>query len=132
MIINLNQEIERLIAIGITDFISSGEPGFDQIAAALIIAKKEMGQNVRLIFALSCKGEDEPDSDAQTQLTQNVLAEADEIVVPAGSGIEQRDRYMIERSAHCICALVAVHSRTGQVVRDAMQEGLAVYHTVCR
>ncbi|NLO84719.1 MAG: DUF1273 domain-containing protein [Clostridiales bacterium] len=43
IILNLDREIENLIAKGITDFISGGAIGFDQIAASLIIAKKKMG-----------------------------------------------------------------------------------------
>jgi len=40
IIIRLDEEIDRLIVQGITDFISGGALGFDQIAASLIIAKK--------------------------------------------------------------------------------------------
>jgi len=48
----LNDEIDMLIHQGVTNFISGGVLGFDQLAASLIIAKKELGANVRLIFAL--------------------------------------------------------------------------------
>jgi len=39
----LSDEIENLIRQGVTDFISGGALGFDQIAASLVVAKKEMG-----------------------------------------------------------------------------------------
>lgn len=42
IIIRLNQEVDNLISQGITDFISGGAIGFDQIAASVITAKKEM------------------------------------------------------------------------------------------
>lgn len=48
----LNHEIDDLIRHGVTDFISGGAPGFDHIAAALVIAKKEMGQKIRLIVSV--------------------------------------------------------------------------------
>lgn len=50
IIIRLNQEVDNLISQGVTNFISGGVLGFDQIAASLIVAKKEMGYNVRLIL----------------------------------------------------------------------------------
>lgn len=60
IILNLDREIENLIAKGVTDFISGGAIGLDQIAASLILAKKEMGNaNIRLIFALPCKNQEE-------------------------------------------------------------------------
>ena len=40
----LDQEVDNLISQGVTDFISGGALGFDQIAASLIVAKKEMGR----------------------------------------------------------------------------------------
>lgn len=44
ILINLDREIEALIASGITDFVSGGALGFDQTAASLILVKKETGK----------------------------------------------------------------------------------------
>lgn len=52
---HLDREVEFLMRQGVTSFISGGAPGFDLVAAALIVAKKEIGRNVRLIFALPTK-----------------------------------------------------------------------------
>lgn len=43
----------------VTDFVSVGGLGFDQIAASLIIEKKQQGSDVRLVFALPCRNQDE-------------------------------------------------------------------------
>lgn len=43
MVKRLDREVENLIGLGVTNFISGGALGFDQIAASLIVAKKEMG-----------------------------------------------------------------------------------------
>lgn len=80
IVIRLNQEVDNLISQGVTDFISGGALGFDQIAASLIVAKKEMGHNVRLIFALPCKNQDELWSAEQKRLYHSLLGEADEII----------------------------------------------------
>lgn len=69
IVLNLNREVENLIAQGVTDFISGGALGSDQVAASLIIAKKEMGQRNRLIFALPCKNQDEFWAEGQKHYT---------------------------------------------------------------
>lgn len=43
IMLNLSQEVDGLINQGVYNFISGGALGFDQIAAALIIAKKRPG-----------------------------------------------------------------------------------------
>lgn len=56
IIIRLNQEVDNLINQGVTNFISGGVLGFDQIAASVITAKKEMGYDVKLVFAVQKSG----------------------------------------------------------------------------
>ena len=130
VVINLNREVDRLIAQGVTDFISGGALGFDQIAASLIVAKKEMGQRIRLVFALPCKNQDALWSGEQRRLYRNLLVEADEIIYVseeyAEGCMDKRNRYMVDRSAYCICALFHSISGTGQTVRYANQKGQGV------
>ena len=80
IVTNLDREIDALIEKGVTEFISGGALGFDQIAASLIVAKKEMGINIRLVFALPCRNQDELWEPKQKELYRNLLDEADEIV----------------------------------------------------
>ena len=130
IVLNLNREIENLIAQGVTDFISGGALGFDQSADSLIIAKKEMGCEIRLIFALPCKNQDEFWMDKQKHLYHNILAEADEVIYVSeeydNGCMKKRNRYMVDRSAYCICALLHPMSGTDQTVRYARQQGLKV------
>lgn len=80
ILMKLDAEIDRLIGDGVTDFISGGALGFDQIAASLIIAKKQMGRNIRLVLALPCRDQDQFWNERQRALYQNLLKEADEII----------------------------------------------------
>ena len=102
ILICLNQEVNKLIGQGVTDFISGGALGFDQIAASLIVAKKEMGHNVRLIFALPCRNQDELWDADQKRLYHSLLDEADEIIYVSkeytDSCMKRRNRYMVDRS----------------------------------
>ena len=126
----LDHEIDCLISQGVTDFISGGGLGFDQLAASLIIVKKEMGQDIRLIFALSCKNQDELWNAEQKGLHRNLIAEADQIIYVAeeysDGCVKKRNRYMVDQSLYCICAQLHPFSGTNQTVRYARLKGLRV------
>ncbi|MDK2812886.1 MAG: hypothetical protein PWQ08_141 [Clostridiales bacterium] len=130
IVINLDYEIETLIQKGVTTFISGGALGFDQIAASLVIAKKEMGRDIRLVFALPCRDQDERWNADQKRLYHNLLAEADEIVFVSeeytDGCMKKRNRYMVDRSAYCICAQLHPMSGTAQTMRYAQRKGLRV------
>lgn len=134
IVINLDREVERLIGQGVTTFISGGALGFDQVAASLIIAKKEMGRDIHLLFALPCRNQDELWSAEQKQLYHNLLMAADEVIYVSekytDGCMKKRNRYMVDHSAHCICALLYSRSGTDQTVRYARQNGLRVINVV--
>ena len=130
MLRNLDRAIDILIAKGVTDFISGGALGFDQTAASLIAAKKETGQNIRLIFALPCKNQDALWSGKQRMFYKELLAKADETIYVSEEYddfcMHKRNNYMVEHSAYCICALLYEKSGTGQTVRYAQKKGLRI------
>ncbi len=134
IVINLDRKIEKLIVDGVTDFISGGALGFDQIAASLIAAKKEMGRNIRLIFALPCKSQDAQWSEKQKELYNGLLGKADEVILVSENYdqfcMKGRNQYMVERSAYCICALIQEKSGTGQTVRFANKKGLKICNVI--
>jgi uncharacterized phage-like protein YoqJ len=126
----LNKEVDRIIEQGITAFISGGALGFDQIAASLIVSKKEQGADIQLIFALPCHNQDEKWTDRQKQLYRSLLNEADEIHYVSEeytpNCMNERNIFMVNNSAFCICALTKDISGTGQTVRYARQQGLEI------
>lgn len=128
----MNEELDRLIQEGVTDFISGGALGFDQIATSLVIAKKEMGANIRLIFALPCRNQDEDWTAEQKLLYRSLLFEADEIRYISEEYsldcMKKRNYYMVENSGYCICALIKTPSGTSQTVRYAKEKGLHIMH----
>lgn len=126
----LDIAINGLIDKGVTDFISGGAIGFDLIAASLIVTKKEMGHDVRLIFALPCRNQDEKWSDGQKKLYHDLLGEADEVIYVSekysDGCMKKRNRYMVDNSAYCICAHLHQMSGTDQTVRYAQRKGLII------
>ena len=133
-IIRLGQEVENLINMEVTDFLPGGALGFDQISASLIIAKKEMDRKIRLIFALPCKNQDEFWSDKQKRLYHNIIAEVDEVIYVSeeysNGCMKKRNRYMVDQSAYCICALLRPMSGTNQTVRYSRQKGVQVINVI--
>jgi len=134
ILINLNQEIDMLMTYGVTEFISGGALGFDQIAASLIVAKKEMGKKIRLIFALPCRNQDARWNERQAKLYQSLLGEADEVIYVSEKYdpfcMKRRNQYMVEHSAYCVCALLHEKSGTAQAVRYARKKGLSVLNVI--
>ncbi len=126
----LNDALEQLILQGVTDFLCGGTRGFDQIAAALVIAKKEMGRNIRLTFALPCRDQDALWLAGEKKLYRRLLAEADHIHYVCeqydSDCMKLRNRYMVDHSSYCVCALIYKASGTFQTVGYARQKGVRV------
>lgn len=127
---NLNIEVDRLISMGVTDFISGGALGFDQIAASLIIGKKEENKQIRLIFALPCKQQEQFWIKDQKKLYKKLLKEADEIIYISleydSLCMKKRNYYLVDSAEFCICAYTNKNSGTGQTVRYAKQRGISI------
>jgi len=126
----LNEEVDRLISQGVTNFISGGGLGFDHITASLIVTKKQQGADIRLIFALPCRNQDEKWTDRQKQLYRSLLGEADAVHYVSEEYtpdcMKERNYYMVDNSAFCICAFLRDISGTGQTVRYAERQGLQI------
>ncbi len=130
ILIRLNHGVEKLIEQGVTTFISGGRSGFDQIAASLIVAKKEMGGKIRLLFVLPCKNQDDFWGPEQKEFYHKLLPEADEVIYVSqeyrDDCIKKQKHYMIDRSAYCICAYFCPAGRTSQTIRYARKKGLKI------
>lgn len=131
---NLDRAVEDLISHGVNTFISGGALGFDQIAVSLIVAKKETRQDVRLVFALPCKNQDKFWNKEQKRLYRDLLAEADEVIYVSEEYYDgcmiKRNRYMVDCSDYCVCAMLYPRSGTGHTVRYAIERGLRVVNVV--
>ena len=126
----LHIEMENLIQEGVTDFLSAGALGFDLLAAALIAAKKETGSDIRLIFMLPCRKQDELWNDDEKRLYHHLLQEADKTVYVSDEYdpgcMEKGNRAMVDRADVCVCALVRRMSGTAQTVDDTQRKGLEI------
>jgi uncharacterized phage-like protein YoqJ len=130
----LNNEMDTLIRQGVENFIFSGAPGFDQMAASLIVAKKEMGNNIRLIFALTYKNHDEHWNAEQKKLLHKLLAEADEIIYVSekyqDNCTKKRNRYMAEHSMYCMYVRGYSFNGKDRIRKYMRQKGLKIINVV--
>jgi len=126
----LDEAVDQLIQQGVTDFLCGGAVGFDHICASMIITKKQQGADIRLLFALPCRNQDEKWTDRQKQLYRSLLGEADAVHYVSEEYtpdcMKKRNYYMVDSSAYCICAMTKDISGTGQTVRYAQQQGLQI------
>lgn len=133
---NLHREIDALIEGGVRDFLSGGALGFDQIAASIILDKRQMCRDVRLILTLPCKDQDARWNEGQRVAYRALLRRADEVIYVSEAYDEgcmkRRNAYMVARSDFCLCALLRERSCAGQTVRLARQSGLKVIDVIAR
>ena len=119
--IRLDEEIDRLINLGVNNFILSGEPGFDQLAAEAVIKKRDSGQNIRLILALPCRA---------LGKSRALKILADEVIYVSESNssdcVIKCNKYMVDHSKYCICALTHAGSAIAQCVCYALGSGVTV------
>lgn len=127
---NLSREIDALIERGVTRFISGGALGFDQMVASVLLQKRDAGMAVNIILALPCEEQDKFWRYDDRMRYAILLGKADEIIYVSEkyshSCMSKRNKYMVENSGYCICALLEQRSGTGQTVRFARDSGLEV------
>lgn len=130
ILLHLNKEIETLIDAGVTTFISGGAQGFDQIAASLVAAKKEMGHHIFLVLALPYPNQHKSWQVRAKELYEYLLETADEVhyisETCTNNCMRERNHYMVEHSAYCICALLPGKNGAEQTVRYAKQKNLHI------
>jgi len=95
----LNSAIDTLARNGVTDFISLGKKGFDLLAAALVLARRESGMPVRLIVAMPrtdlLRLSPAPDRD----LLYRILNEADKVLYTT----EKPIKLVFDHASVCLC-----------------------------
>ena len=104
------------------------------MAASMIIAKKEAGEDIWLIFALPCQNQEKNWLDGQKDLYRCLLLEADEIIYVSDEYtydcMKKRNYFMVDNSDYFICALIYENTGTAQTVDYARQKGLCIVSVV--
>ena len=125
--------IRDLYARGVRHFGAGGARGFDALASERVLALKGELPDLSLILVLPFPEQYRQEGNwSRAELAQfdALLLRADKVVtLEAGysPGVYQRrNRYLVDRSAYCVCYLQRMRSGTGGTVRYARSRGLEI------
>lgn len=128
----LREEIAFLVEEHhVTTFLAGGALGFDTIAAQEVLrARGERFPHLRLELVLPYVGQETNWSQRDAAIYRTMLRQADLVVYIAGQYTQgcmfQRNRYLVDHSAYCLCYQVRKRGGTAYTVRYAENQGLTV------
>lgn len=128
----LRQEIARLEKGGVDTFLAGGAMGFDTLAAQEVLrARGSLFPWLRLVLVLPCLGQESRWPARDAAVYRGLLRQADQVIYTADvyskGCMFQRNRFLVEHSAHCICFLKdRARGGTAYTVGYARQQGLPV------
>ncbi len=129
----LREEIVRLAEGGVDTFLAGGALGFDTMAAQETLrVRAEDFPNLCLVLVLPCLGQEARWSQRDAAVYRGLMRSAGEVIytgdVYTRSCMFVRNRYLVDRSSHCLCYLAgdAARGGTAYTVKYALQQGLDV------
>lgn len=124
--IRLDAVLETLYQRGFRDFFSGAALGFDMLAAEAVIHLKELHPDVNLRLAIPCSTQSDRWTAADCARYERMLYHADTTHVLSReyySGCMQvRNRFMVDRSAFCLCYLTHLKGGTMSTVAYAVEQ----------
>lgn len=127
-------EIERLISLGVTEFLSGGVCGWDLLCAGVVADIKHTCREVKLRFILACppyENSEKWEKNDQDELYR-LMKSADSVEVLSDSfckgSVRFRNRRLVEGADVCLCWFNE-HKFTGntlQTVHLAKKRGIEV------
>ncbi|MBR6029902.1 MAG: DUF1273 family protein [Clostridia bacterium] len=126
----LDQCLRHLYRLGYRTFYCGAALGFDMLAAERTLYLRARCPEVRLVMVLPCADQDARWPERERNRHLYLTGAADERVVLAPGYYEGcmmvRNRWMVDRSAFCLCYLIAPKGGTVSTVTCAAREGLAL------
>lgn len=128
----LEQKIRQQHAAGFRRFASGGAPGFDLLAAEVLLELKAELPDLELHMLLPCKQQDRGYSPEDRAGYRAILARADSIRYTAERYYKgcmlTRDRALAAAADACICYLTHGQSGTAYTVRHVLLRDVPVYN----
>ncbi len=118
--------------MGVKTFYAGGALGFDSLAAEAVIEQRRERRDIRLVIVVPCRDQATRWSAADKARYERINRDADEVICLAEryfSGcMHQRNRYMVDHSAYCICYLTEQTGGTAYTVQYARERGLRIFN----
>lgn len=128
----LKKAIISLIEKGVVFFGAGGALGFDMLAEEIVLQLKEYYPQIRLVLVLPCPTQEQTLkwSSEQKERYNNIYKMADKIRILSphytNSCMLNRNRHMINNSAHLISYLRENHGGTYYTVNYAEKQGIDI------
>lgn len=128
--VKLDLLLPKLYQQGYRRFLCGGALGFDTLAAEAVMRLQATHSDVMLVMAIPCATQAMRWNEADTRRYEQILYAADEthVLSPAyyNGCMMVRNRFMVDRSALCVCYLNKMKGGTMSTVAYAVQEKLSV------
>ena len=135
----IRSAVRSLVKKGVRHFITGGALGFDTVAAATIINMRDNealtdadGSPVRITLSLAipCPTQSSRWSFADKTLYSSIMRSADEVTLVSErytpDCMFRRNRYMVDRSAYCICYVTKESGGSYYTMNYAKAGGLGI------
>ena len=129
--------IQRLNEVnGVTNFYAGGCTGFDTLAAQTVLEYMEDHAEVRLIIVVPYADQSKGWSQEEKDEYERIRGAASDVVCLAGhyfnGCMQKRNRYMVDRSAVCVCYQTKNDGGTASTVKYAKWRGVSVENLVSK
>ena len=135
----IRSAVRSLVKKGVRHFVTGGALGFDTVAAATIINMRDNealtdadGSPVRITLSLAipCPTQSSRWSFADRTLYNSIMRSADEVTLVyeryTPDCMFRRNRYMVDRSAYCICYVTKESGGSYYTMNYAKAGGLGI------
>lgn len=130
LIDSMQKVLECLYQHGYRDFISGAALGFDILAAEQVLQLRSRHPDVRLLLAIPCSSQADRWRTEDCQRYERLLYNADATYVLSRQYyvgcMQVRNRFMVDRSAICLCYLRHMKGGTMSTVAYAMEQSCPV------
>lgn len=126
----LEEQIDKAIEDGYTDFISGTQRGVDIWAAEIVLKKKDEGKQVRLICAAPWDGVESRWEFSWKKRYKYIMTNADEVhyicKTPGRKAFFLRNYWMVDHSSMVIAAYTGAPGGTKETMEYAKKKGVEV------
>ena len=133
----LMQQILQFYEMGVRDFITGGAQGFDTLAALQVLILRDADhKDIRLHLALPCRNQCRGWPAKNVRLYESILKRADSVHLLSQTYhrgcMHERNRFMVDHSAYCICYQTHAGGGTDYTVKYARDNQLKIVNVAPR
>ena len=119
-------------SMNIKTFYAGGTLGFDTLAAEAVIACRKERPDIRLVIVVPCEDQDKKWGIKDKIRYYLIKQAADDVICLSDhyyrGCMHQRNRYLVDHSAACICYLTEDTGGTAYTVGYAQSKGLKIFN----